>query len=47
MMKKSPGTNEMLQKVKHSRLITPRYKKTFYAFYVFAAVATIVLSLTL
>jgi len=47
MMKKSSETNEMLQKVKNSRLVTPRYKKTFYGFYVFAAVATIVLSLIL
>ena len=47
MMKKSSGTKQMLQKVKNSRLVTPRYKKTFYGFYVFAAVAVIVLSLTL
>jgi len=47
MMKKSPGTNETLQKVKNSRLVTPRYKKTFYGFYVFAAVTIIALSLTL
>jgi len=47
MMEKSSRTNQILQKVNNSRLITPRYKKTFYGFYVFAAVAVIVLSLTL
>ena len=47
MMEKYSGANEILLKVKNSRLAMPRYKKTFYGFYVFAAVAIIALSLTL
>jgi len=47
MMEKALGINEMLQKVKNSRLAMPRYKKTFYGFYVFTVVAVIALSLTL
>ncbi|MDH3396056.1 MAG: hypothetical protein OEL52_07880 [Nitrosopumilus sp.] len=47
MMEKYSGANEILQKVNSYRLAMPRYKKTFYGFYAFAAVAIIVLSLTL
>ena len=47
MMEKYSGANEIILKVKNSRLAMPRYQKTFYGFYVFAAVTVIVLSLAL
>jgi len=37
----------MFQKMQKSRYLMPRYKKTYYGFYVFAAIIVIILSLTL
>jgi len=37
----------MFQKIKQSRYMVPRHRKIYYGFYVFAAIAIVVLSLAL
>ena len=37
----------MFQKIKQSRFVVPRHKKTYYGFYVFTAVTIVVLSFVL